>query len=187
MQFSSSFDPSLLPTERFSDPPDPPDPPDPLDSPATCAWEAAEAVRELNHATLSMTGARTGYRHPCDVDAVLAGVQALVERLPQTLSQASAWLTRQDHLGKIGHDAHPPQHRPVADRAADDVQHAPGGVIAGGDGRGVVAATGENSDPVGSAVASAGAALEDAVQAVGVLGAALTRARSINSHLTGVD
>jgi hypothetical protein len=65
---------------------------------------AAEAVRSLNHATL-WGGCAQGYAWPADVDAVLAALAVLVQRLPQALSQAAAWLERADAAGLVGQDA----------------------------------------------------------------------------------
>jgi hypothetical protein len=65
---------------------------------------AAEAVRALNHATLGV-GRPDGYEWPADVDAVVAGLTVLVQRLPQALSQAAAWLERADAAGLVGQDA----------------------------------------------------------------------------------
>jgi predicted TPR repeat methyltransferase len=74
-------------------------------APAQWAEQAAEAVRRLNHATITI--AAEGYRVPGDVDATLANLQVLVERLPQALEQMTRWLERQARAGLVRHDAVP--------------------------------------------------------------------------------
>jgi hypothetical protein len=66
---------------------------------------AAQAVRELNHATIT---AGTGYAHPMDVTVTLTELAALVCRLPQALSQASGWLTTEHSAGRLGQDGATP-------------------------------------------------------------------------------
>ena len=73
-------------------------------TPADWADQAAEAIRRLNHATLS---SEDGYVHPSDVDATLANLQVLVQRLPQALVQMRVWLKAQAQAGRVGHDAIP--------------------------------------------------------------------------------
>lgn len=68
--------------------------------PADQAWKAAEAIRSLNHATF----AGTGYEWPSDVDAVIAGLETMAQRMPQGLRQAGQWLHRASEAGAIGHD-----------------------------------------------------------------------------------
>jgi hypothetical protein len=65
-----------------------------------CARVAAEAVRALNHATLS----RHGYEWPADVDATLGALELLADRLPQALRQAEVWLWAEHTAGRVGHD-----------------------------------------------------------------------------------
>jgi hypothetical protein len=65
---------------------------------------AAEAVRALNHATLGV-GRPEGYEWPADVDAVVAALTVLAQRLPQALTQAAGWLERASAARAIGHDA----------------------------------------------------------------------------------
>jgi hypothetical protein len=65
-----------------------------------CAWAAAEAIRDLNHASHGSTG----YAAASDVDAVIGSLHLLVQRLPQALHQAATWLQREHELGRIGHD-----------------------------------------------------------------------------------
>jgi len=64
------------------------------------ARAAAEGVRALNHATAF--GA--GYVWPSDVDAVVAELSLLAQRLPQALEQAVAWLERAQAAGRVGAD-----------------------------------------------------------------------------------
>jgi hypothetical protein len=67
---------------------------------------AADAVEALIHATLDTTGhdGGGGYRDPADLDATVAALVTLVERLPQALRQASTWLRHQQTAGRVGHD-----------------------------------------------------------------------------------
>jgi hypothetical protein len=71
-----------------------------IDDAATAAQTAAEAIRTLNHLTLS----GTGYSSPGDVYAVLVELQTLAERLPQALSQAQEWLYREAEAGRVYDD-----------------------------------------------------------------------------------
>lgn len=66
--------------------------------PASCAKVAAEAIRELNHATLPAKNALTW---PSDVYDVLASLATLAARLPQALSQLDAFVTEQVNTGRI--------------------------------------------------------------------------------------
>jgi hypothetical protein len=63
------------------DPVDRPGSPDAA-TPGLHAWDAADAVRRLNHVTLSVTGPRCGYESPSDVDTVIGGLHTLACRLP---------------------------------------------------------------------------------------------------------
>jgi hypothetical protein len=71
--------------------------------PALAARRAAEAVRALNHATLS----GSGYVWPGDVDDVIGELQTLAERLPQALGQAVRFLEDAHGAGRVGHDTDP--------------------------------------------------------------------------------
>jgi hypothetical protein len=75
------------------------------------ARTAAEAVRQLNDATL---GCR-GYVWPSDVDAVIAELHLSVIRMEQALHQARRWLTRAHDAGAAGHD----QNRDIDTAIAD--------------------------------------------------------------------
>jgi hypothetical protein len=70
-------------------------------SAVVAARAAAEAVRELNHLTLALGG----YVWPADVDAVIGELLTVVQRLPQALQQAGAWLEDQHATGGVGHDS----------------------------------------------------------------------------------
>jgi len=72
-----------------------------VSAPAGAAREAAEAVRALNHATLS----GTGYEWPGEVDDVIGELQILAERLPQALRQAAEWVEDAHAAGRVGHDS----------------------------------------------------------------------------------
>lgn len=67
--------------------------------PAGAAQAAAEAVRDLNRATLF-----GGYEWPADVDAVLAALTTLAQRLPQAIGQGAGWLGREHDAGRVAHD-----------------------------------------------------------------------------------
>lgn len=68
--------------------------------PVGAAQAAAQAVRDLNHATLS----GTGYEYPADVYDVVGALALLTTRLPQAIGQAMAWLEREHAAGRVGHD-----------------------------------------------------------------------------------
>lgn len=66
------------------------------------AEAAAEAVRVLNHATLSAgSGA---LRYPSDVDAVLRSLSSMAARLPQLLGQLSRWLAEENAVARVQMD-----------------------------------------------------------------------------------
>lgn len=67
------------------------------------AYLAAEAVRGLNHATLT-PGA---YPYPGDVYTVIGELVALLQRLPQALHQTGGALEAMDHAGHVVDTAHP--------------------------------------------------------------------------------
>jgi hypothetical protein len=67
--------------------------------PSGAAQAAAEAVRDLNRATLF-----GGYEWPGDVDAVVVALATLAQRLPQALGQAAGWLEREHDAGRVAHD-----------------------------------------------------------------------------------
>ena len=56
-------------------------------SPAQLGWQAAEAIRTLNHRTHPPTAA-----DPTEVYELLAALAAMAYRLPQLLGQLSRWL-----------------------------------------------------------------------------------------------
>ncbi len=77
-----------------------PGPETPAVTPAGYARAAAEAIRGLNHATLGSGG----YVWPADVDAVVAELETMVERLPQAFAQAQGWLLAARDAGRVGQD-----------------------------------------------------------------------------------
>jgi hypothetical protein len=72
----------------------------PADHAQDPARAAAEAIRDLNHATIF----GGGYEWPSDVDAMIAALHELAARLPQALGQASQWLAAAHEAGDVGHD-----------------------------------------------------------------------------------
>jgi hypothetical protein len=66
-------------------------------TPAGWAYLAAQAVRGLNHASL----AGAGYPYPGDVDAVVAELHTLTQRLPQALTQAARALAAAHDAGEV--------------------------------------------------------------------------------------
>jgi len=162
-------------------------------SPGEPAWMAAEAIRALNHLTLSTrprAGRRAGgYVDPSDVDAVLAAVQVLAERLPQALAQACAWLDQQGGQHRIGRDSvrtshdHPhdapedipcPAERPA--RGAKVLREPPVPVPVPGPGPASVSAM----------VSALLADLRDAGATASALAGVLGETRAVSSHLIGV-
>jgi hypothetical protein len=69
-------------------------------TPAEAADVAAEAIRTLNHATVS----GTGYEYPSEVYEVVGALATTLMRLPQALRQAGTWLEREHEAGRVGHD-----------------------------------------------------------------------------------
>lgn len=68
-------------------------------SPAQLGWQAAEAIRTLNHRTHPPTTA-----DPTEVYELLAALAAMAYRLPQLLSQLSRWLQTEHAAGKLRAD-----------------------------------------------------------------------------------
>lgn len=72
-----------------------------LRAPGICArgWAylAAEAIRALNHATLTPDA----YRFPGEAHAVIGDLLSLLQRLPQALHQAGGALEAMDHAGHV--------------------------------------------------------------------------------------
>ena len=64
---------------------------------AQLADDAAEAIRSLNHATLSP---RDGWEYPADAYSVVGGLGTLVMRLPQVLEQLT------EFVGQLHADGH---------------------------------------------------------------------------------
>ncbi|NED60209.1 hypothetical protein G3I15_04625, partial [Streptomyces sp. SID10244] len=66
-------------------------------TPAQLADDAAEAIRALNHATLS---GRPGWEYPADAYSVVGNLGTLVMRLPQVLEQLTEFV---EQLHADGH------------------------------------------------------------------------------------
>lgn len=66
-------------------------------TPSGWAYLAAAAVRGLNHASL----AGDGYPYPGDVDAVIAELRTLAQRLPQAFTQAARALAAAHDAGEV--------------------------------------------------------------------------------------
>lgn len=60
-------------------------------TPAQLADDAAEAIRALNHATMS---GRPGWEFPADAYDVIGNLREMAQRLPQLLQQAETFLQR---------------------------------------------------------------------------------------------
>ena len=76
-------------------------------SPAQLGWQAAEAIRTLNHRTHPPTLA-----DPAEICQLLAALAALADRLPQLLGQLSRWLQTEQAADRLRADtptAHPAQ------------------------------------------------------------------------------
>lgn len=85
-------------------------------TPATISAEAAEAVRELNHATL---GRADGWRYPADAYSTVAGLSRMAMGLEQALDQIGALV---EHLDMGGHL------RSDKDTLVDDLENTYGGL-----------------------------------------------------------
>jgi hypothetical protein len=81
------------------------------------ASAVAEAVRVLNHATLSHIGESLAY--PADADAVTGSLAIAAQRLPQLLDQLRGWLASELTAGRLQVN-----HGPHADNPAAAVQAA---------------------------------------------------------------
>jgi hypothetical protein len=75
-------------------------------SPAQLGWQAAEAIRTLNHRTHPPTLA-----DPAEVCQLLAGLATIAYGLPQLLSQLSRWLQTEQATDRLRADT------PAADPA----------------------------------------------------------------------
>ncbi|MFJ2071199.1 MULTISPECIES: hypothetical protein [Streptomyces] len=70
-------------------------------TPAVLADQAAEAVRNLNHATQLVKGELT---YPSDAYDVVASLKMLTQRLPQSFDQLAAFMERLDRTGNVTAD-----------------------------------------------------------------------------------
>jgi len=122
---------------------------------AGLAQLAAEAIRQLNHATIR----GQGYQWPSDIDDVVAELFRAAFGMVQALDQARGWLTRAQAAGKVGHD-----------------QCGQHGQAPGGD---------EAAGLIAEFVAEASARLAGAARQAAGLGSELGAARALTSHLTG--
>jgi hypothetical protein len=104
-----------------------------VNGPARRAEEAAEAIRALNHATLPGAGELV---FPADAYEVAGVLATLAARLPQALTQLSAFLGGEVDAGRVvivagGHAGDPAaaisiarRHLGAAAAAAGQLQHA---------------------------------------------------------------
>ncbi|HEY2269136.1 MAG TPA: hypothetical protein VGJ50_24970 [Streptosporangiaceae bacterium] len=67
---------------------------------AALAWQAADAIRSLNHAALGPDG----IGQPGDAYDVLGGLSLAASRLPQALAQVGRWLSAALAAGQLGSD-----------------------------------------------------------------------------------
>ena len=65
---------------------------------------AAEAIRALNHATLSTAPETPGYVWPSDIDTMVGHLGRLAAYLQQALAQAEEWLYRAADEHRVRHD-----------------------------------------------------------------------------------
>jgi hypothetical protein len=72
-------------------------------TPAALADEAAEAIRNLNHATLSR---REGWQYPSDAYDVVGDLARLATMLPQALQQAGKFFDDLVESGHVGVDGY---------------------------------------------------------------------------------
>jgi hypothetical protein len=79
-------------------------------------WQAAEAIRTLNHLTQPATGTLSD---PADAAELAAALACLTGRLPQLLGQLSRWVADEQQRGGLRVDAISPC--PDADAATDAV------------------------------------------------------------------
>jgi hypothetical protein len=77
-------------------------------------WQAAEAIRALNHLTQPAAGALSD---PGDAAQVAAALASLTGRLPQLLRQIGRWLAEEQRAGRLRVDALSPS--PDAAAATD--------------------------------------------------------------------
>jgi hypothetical protein len=70
-------------------------------TPAQLADDAAEAIRSLNHATMS---ARDGWVYPGDAYSTVAGLAAMARMLPQALVQMGRFMDALEETGRLTSD-----------------------------------------------------------------------------------
>lgn len=74
----------------------------PAKTPAAHASTAAEAIRSLNHATLSP--ARNGWTYPGDAYSVIGNLDHAASMLPQAIDQVRALLSSLSAVGRLRSD-----------------------------------------------------------------------------------
>ncbi|MEU9703020.1 hypothetical protein [Streptomyces sp. NPDC047981] len=70
-------------------------------TPAQYADQAAEAIRAINHLTMSP---RDGFQYPGDVYSLVAGLSRMAMMLPQALEQASRLIADLNESGHLRSD-----------------------------------------------------------------------------------
>ncbi|WP_049577957.1 hypothetical protein [Streptomyces sp. SBT349] len=77
-----------------------------------CARAGAEAIRALNHATLT-PGPEAEFEYPADACAVVGALVELAARLPQAIDQVHDLIRRSNAAGELRHDSGNPADFPV--------------------------------------------------------------------------
>jgi hypothetical protein len=105
----------------------------------------AEAIRALNHATITPAG----LSEPATVNRVLGQLATAAHRLPQLCSQLARWLEQENTAGRLAGDRdlpgamnyvmarldqNAPRYAALLGGALDDAQHATAGLYRPGDG-----------------------------------------------------
>jgi hypothetical protein len=88
-------------------------------SPAELGWQAAEAIRTLNHCTHPPTAA-----DPAEVCQLLAALAAMAYRLPQLLGQLSRWLQTEQAADRLRADTPAADPAEITATAAHELTHA---------------------------------------------------------------
>jgi hypothetical protein len=73
---------------------------------AELASAAAEAIRGLNHA--SMSAPRAELEYPADAYEVMGALSAMAQRLPQAIEQTQRFMDRLHDAGRLRHDSGAP-------------------------------------------------------------------------------
>ena len=88
-------------------------------SPAQLGWQAAEAIRTLNHLTHPPTAA-----DPNEVYELLAALAAMAYRLPQLLGQLSRWLQTEQAADRLRADTPAAQPAQITATAVGELTRA---------------------------------------------------------------